>query len=948
MPESVQDLIRAEAKKQGIPSSLALAVAEQESGFNPTLFGPEIEVGGRKTKAIGTFQLLDDTAKRLGVDPNDPRQNITGGVKYLRELMDQHQGDIDKVLATYGGVVHDTDYVPGVRARLERFKTTESANATADASAAARAGTVTPAPAPAVPGATPPLATPPPAGTSMAFPPGQQPNVVAGGAKIEPLEGGGLLQDIGMGIVRAHDPRTQAGRQNLFGLAGELAATAFAPEMEGPIWAQRAMRIGAPLVGAAAAAGGEQAVENAIGTGDQTSAVQAGALQGMYNVAGTAMMWPVRRLGKLFIGSTVARNAKTMLEENLARAGDRMKGDIAALRLKRDEAVEAGRLLTQNALESIRTQGAELLSKLPTARAAGAAVRSGVGAQTRTQIAKLAGMAADTELANDAALSDVRAIYNDVARQYAEPGMVRTAQLAREVFTGPTKIALDQAGEKVAATAAAGPPISIAGVQAKLNAMTEVAKPAALFSQGEEAAAGGAGSVGLLATIAANTPGKSASGVMAQPAQKMSAAEFKQFVTQQAALTSEERAPLPQILNLVRNLNADEPMEFSTGHALKRLLDERVRWDRSAKAINEQLTKGTRQALREELAVDDDYNAANATYESLVGMYRKGIGAKLQRAFQNDPDAAAGMLDPKKPIAARMLRTLLVDQAAAGGDARLGQQAWDATRATYVHQKLMGGGIEGLEKTLTKLTTQHGEFMNTVFGDDTGQSVLHNLQAIVHGYNNVLRENAARTAQLRLASRLERSALADQGTEAATAASDAAATAREATKTATASKLERARAEGRARVSDASRKGNEAIEAAKVAGRASVNAAGDALESFKGSSLSSPPPSIAGTIGDIGHVMYTQGQTRGGFLALLRLLNGPSSADLLTWMALSPRHTRLFVQATTSPFNERAGSELLRSLVGMLTPPQAQGAGPAAAPPSAPAGRGPGPVGAAP
>src|SRR3990172_959100 len=123
MPDAlpIQDFIRRAAKQHGVPEELALAVAEQESGFNPMVEGPEIDVGGQKTKAIGTFQILPSTAQTLGIDPADPAQNINGGVKYLRQLLDRHQGDLTKVLGEYGGVVDNTTYVPGVLARMGKF-----------------------------------------------------------------------------------------------------------------------------------------------------------------------------------------------------------------------------------------------------------------------------------------------------------------------------------------------------------------------------------------------------------------------------------------------------------------------------------------------------------------------------------------------------------------------------------------------------------------------------------------------------------------------------------------------------------------------------------------------------------------------------------------------------------------------------------------------------------
>ena len=48
------------------------------------------------------MQLMPDVAAELGVeDPFDPRQNIMGGVKYLRRLLDLHRGNVRLALASY-------------------------------------------------------------------------------------------------------------------------------------------------------------------------------------------------------------------------------------------------------------------------------------------------------------------------------------------------------------------------------------------------------------------------------------------------------------------------------------------------------------------------------------------------------------------------------------------------------------------------------------------------------------------------------------------------------------------------------------------------------------------------------------------------------------------------------------------------------------------------------
>lgn len=65
------------ARQHGIPEDLFLRLIQQESGWNP---GAVSHKG-----AIGLAQLMPETAARLGVDPEDPRQNLEGGARYLAQ-----------------------------------------------------------------------------------------------------------------------------------------------------------------------------------------------------------------------------------------------------------------------------------------------------------------------------------------------------------------------------------------------------------------------------------------------------------------------------------------------------------------------------------------------------------------------------------------------------------------------------------------------------------------------------------------------------------------------------------------------------------------------------------------------------------------------------------------------------------------------------------------------
>lgn len=90
---TIQDQITSTALSLGVDPTLALAVANQESGFNQDAIS--------NAGAIGVFQLMPATASGLNVNPYDINQNIYGGVSYLKQMLDQYNGNTTLALAAY-------------------------------------------------------------------------------------------------------------------------------------------------------------------------------------------------------------------------------------------------------------------------------------------------------------------------------------------------------------------------------------------------------------------------------------------------------------------------------------------------------------------------------------------------------------------------------------------------------------------------------------------------------------------------------------------------------------------------------------------------------------------------------------------------------------------------------------------------------------------------------
>jgi soluble lytic murein transglycosylase-like protein len=105
--QAYEDLIQEAARLYDLDPALIRAVMQAESAFHPYAVS--------RAGAEGLMQLMPELADEMRVGNSfDPRENIMGGARYLKRLLDYHRGDIDLTLASYNAGPGNVERYGGV------------------------------------------------------------------------------------------------------------------------------------------------------------------------------------------------------------------------------------------------------------------------------------------------------------------------------------------------------------------------------------------------------------------------------------------------------------------------------------------------------------------------------------------------------------------------------------------------------------------------------------------------------------------------------------------------------------------------------------------------------------------------------------------------------------------------------------------------------------------
>lgn len=107
--ERISGKVSQVSKRYGLPEELVHAVIKTESNYD--------QYAVSRAGAMGLMQLMPQTALDMGVKmPFDIEQNIEGGAKYLKLMLERYDGNLEKALAAYNAGPHRVDAVNGIPA----------------------------------------------------------------------------------------------------------------------------------------------------------------------------------------------------------------------------------------------------------------------------------------------------------------------------------------------------------------------------------------------------------------------------------------------------------------------------------------------------------------------------------------------------------------------------------------------------------------------------------------------------------------------------------------------------------------------------------------------------------------------------------------------------------------------------------------------------------------
>jgi soluble lytic murein transglycosylase-like protein len=105
--QAYDDIVQEAAAEYDMDANLIRAVMQAESAFHPYAVS--------RAGAEGLMQLMPELADEMGVGNSfDPRENIMGGVRYLKRLLDYHDGNLDLALASYNAGPGNVERYGGV------------------------------------------------------------------------------------------------------------------------------------------------------------------------------------------------------------------------------------------------------------------------------------------------------------------------------------------------------------------------------------------------------------------------------------------------------------------------------------------------------------------------------------------------------------------------------------------------------------------------------------------------------------------------------------------------------------------------------------------------------------------------------------------------------------------------------------------------------------------